>query len=76
MKDHSTPPHPGPFRIPAIRAEFSAVMVALGFIALGLAGLPIAKFFLLGAILVGAMIALLFRVLRKKPQFPERFFRD
>ena len=31
---------------------------------------------LLGAVLVGAMFAVLFRVLRKKPQFPERFFRD
>lgn len=49
-------------------------MIAVGFIALGLAGLPIAKFFLLGAILFGAIVALLFRFFRRKPLFPNRFF--
>jgi hypothetical protein len=74
VKDHGTSPHPGPFRIPKLAGEFDAVMIAVGFIALGLAGLPIAKFFLLGAILFGAIVALLFRFFRRKPLFPNRFF--
>lgn len=73
VKDHSVPRHPGPFRIPKLEGEFDAVLVAAGFIALGLAGLPIAKFFLLGAVLVGVAIAVLFRVVRRKPLFPNRF---
>lgn len=76
LKDHSTPPHPGPFRIPQNSGEFAAIIVAVSFVALAVAGLPIAKFFVAGAVLVGALIALLFRVLRNKPQFPDRFFRD
>jgi hypothetical protein len=76
VKDHSTPPHPGPFRIPNTSGEFAAIIVAIGFVALGVAGLPIAKFFLLGAALLGALVAVLFRVVRKKPQFPHHFFRD
>ncbi len=74
VKDRGTPRHPGPFRFMGIGADSTAILVALCFIALGLAGLPIAKFFLLGAILVGAGIAILFRVFGKKPLFPKRFF--
>ena len=74
MKDHSTPRHPGPFRFMSIGVGSAAVMVAVSFVALGLAGLPIAKFFLLGAVLMGIGVAILFRVFRKKPLFPNRFF--
>ena len=74
VKDHSTPPHPGPFRIPTTSGEFAAIIVAVGFVTLGVAGLPIAKFFLLGAGILGVLVAILFRVVRKKPQFPQRFF--
>ena len=73
MKDHSTPRHPGPLRLMSIGVGSAAVMVAVSFVALGLAGLPIAKFFLLGAILLGVGVAILFRVFRK-PLFPDRFF--
>ncbi|HEY3927156.1 MAG TPA: hypothetical protein VGL89_02170 [Candidatus Koribacter sp.] len=74
MKDRNTPPpHPGPFRIPKLAAEFDSVLIAVGFIVLGLAGLPLAKFFLIGAVAVGVIIAVLFRILRKKPLFPSHF---
>lgn len=75
VKDHSTPPHPGPFRIPQNSGEFAAIIVAVSFVTLGIAGLPIAKWFVAGAFLMGAVIALLFRVLRSKPKFPDRFLR-
>ncbi len=74
MKDHSTPRHPGPFRITGIGGEAAAVILAVGFLVMGLVSVPIAKFFLLGAALVGIGIAILFRSLRKKPLFPKRFF--
>ncbi|HUK87545.1 MAG TPA: hypothetical protein VLT85_07750 [Terriglobales bacterium] len=74
MKDHSTPRHPGPFRIPSVGGESAAIIVAIGLVVLSLIGLPIAKFFWLGAVLVGAVVAILFRLLRKKPLFPKRFF--
>ena len=76
MKDHSTRSHPGPFQFIGIAVGVTAIMVALCFVLLGLVGLPIAKFFLLAAILLGLGIAVLFRVFRKKPMFPDRFFRN
>jgi hypothetical protein len=45
-------------------------------VTLGLIGLPLAKFFLLGAILLGAGVAILLRVFRKKPLFPDRIYRS
>lgn len=59
MKDHSTTPHPGPFRIPQVDAEFAGIIVALAFVVLGVVALPIAKWFLLGAVVAGAGFALL-----------------
>jgi hypothetical protein len=54
----------------------TAIMVALCFVVLGLVALPIAKFFLLAAILLGIGIAVIFRIIAKKPLLPERFFRN
>jgi len=73
VKDHSTPKHPGPFRIARVSGEFGAIIVAVGLVYLGLVGLPIAKFFLFGAVIIGAVVALLFRVFRKKALFPDHF---
>ena len=74
VKHPSTPKHPGPFRIASVGGEAGAIIVAIGFVYLGLAGLPIAKSFLAGAVLLGAVVAILFRVSRKKPLFPDHFF--
>ena len=57
-----------------IGGETGAIIVAVSFVALGLAGLPIAKFFLAGAIVLGGGIAILLRIFRKKPLFPDKFF--
>jgi hypothetical protein len=76
VKNSSPPkPHPGPFRLVRIGIGAVAILIALGFVMLGLIGVPIARFFLLGAILLGAGIAILFHALRKKPLFPDHFFR-
>jgi len=65
MKHRDPKPHPGPFRTMQIDAEFGGILVAVGFVVLGLVGLPIAKWFLLGALALGGMVALLLRATRK-----------
>ena len=58
----------------AIGTGSVALMVAIGFVVLGLTGLPIAKWFLLGAIVAGVGFAFLFYRAEKKSLFPDRFF--
>lgn len=74
MKDHRPVHHPGPMRFQGVGGESAAVFAALAFVALGLVALPIAKFFLLGAVFIGLAIAILLRFLRRKPSIPEKFF--
>jgi len=52
-------------RVMAVDAEFAGVLIAIGFVLLALIGLPIAKWFVLGTVILGTAIALLFRVVRK-----------
>lgn len=66
VKDRGTNPHPGPFRIPSVDSELAGILVAIGFIVMGVVALPIVKWFLLGAIAVGVSVTLLFRCTRKK----------
>jgi hypothetical protein len=47
-------------------AEFAGFIVAIGFIVMGLIGIPIAKWFLLGAVVLGVGVALLLRFTRKE----------
>ena len=65
MKAHDAERHPGPFRIPRVDAEAAGIIVAFAFVVLGVVGLPIGKWFLLGAVLFGGLIALLLRVLHR-----------
>ncbi len=58
MKQHSTNPHPGPFRIPHVDAEIAGILVAIGFVVMGVVAIPIAKWFLLGALVFGGIFAL------------------
>jgi hypothetical protein len=45
MKDRDANRHPGPMRVMRVDAEFAGIIVAVGFVVLGLVGLPIAKWF-------------------------------
>jgi hypothetical protein len=65
MKDRDANRHPGPMRVMRVDAEFAGIIVAVGFVVLGLVGLPIAKWFLLGALALGSLVALLLRFTRK-----------
>jgi len=44
-------------------SELAGFIVALGFVVMGVVGIPIVKFFLLGAILLGGGVALLLRLI-------------
>jgi hypothetical protein len=65
MKDHGTARHPGPMRFMRVDAEFAGILVAVAFVVLGVVGLPVAKWFLLGALAVGAVVAILLGFIRK-----------
>ncbi len=66
MKNRNGNPHPGPFRIPPVDVEFAGILVAIGFVVMGLVALPIAKWFLLCALALGVGVAVLLRILRKE----------
>lgn len=53
--------HPGVMRFMRVDSEFASLLIAIGFVILGLVGLPIAKWFLLGALMLGVAVALLLR---------------
>jgi len=58
--------HPGPWRIMRVDAGFAGIVVAAGFVVLGLVGMPtLAPVFVLGALPVGIAVALLLRSIRK-----------
>lgn len=48
-----------------VDAEFTGILVALGFVVLAVVGIPIAKWFVLGAGLMGISVAALLRFTRK-----------
>ena len=62
MKQHQTEPHPGPFRIPRVDAEFAGILIAVGFVIMGVVAIPIAKWFVLGALVLGGLFAIVRRV--------------
>jgi hypothetical protein len=65
MKQHDANRHPGPWRVMRVDSEFAGLLVAVGFVVMGLVSLAIAKWFLLGALLFGVGVALLLRHIRK-----------
>lgn len=48
-----------------VDSEFAGILVAVGFTVMGLVSMPIATYFLLGALLLGFSVALLLRANRK-----------
>jgi hypothetical protein len=57
--------HPGPMRMVGGNPEFAGLIVGVGIVVMGVVGLPIARWFLLGALGLGAAVALLLRLTRK-----------
>jgi len=50
-----------------INSESAGIIIAIGFVVMGVVGIPIAKWFLIAGIVLGIGVALLLRYLRKRP---------
>jgi len=66
MKDRDASRHPGPFRIMRMDSEIAGLLVAVGFLVMGFVSMPIATGFVLGAIALGLIVALVLRFTPKK----------
>ena len=63
---HRDPERPGVSRFMQVDAELTGVLIALGFVVMGFVSVvPIAKWSLLGALLLGGGVAVLPRITRK-----------
>ena len=67
MRDRTPNPHPGPYRIMRINSESIGIIIAIGFVVMGVVGVPIAKWFLIGGSVLSIGIALVLRYLRNRP---------
>jgi hypothetical protein len=65
MKDHDTNRHPGPWRVMSVDAETAGILVAVGFLAMGLVSIAAARWFVLACLALGATFAVLLRFTRK-----------
>ena len=61
MQDHDAKRHPGPWRVMQLDSEFAGLLVAVGFLVMGFVSMPLATWFILGAIMLGVVVALLLR---------------
>jgi hypothetical protein len=66
MENHDTKRHPGPWRVMRVDSEFAGLLVAVGFLVMGLVSMPVATVFVLGAIALGVVVALLLRFTPRK----------
>ena len=65
MEHRDSPKHPGPFRGMQVDSEFAGLLLAAGFLVMGAVGLDIGKFFVLGAVGVGVVVAVVLRLMRR-----------
>jgi hypothetical protein len=65
MKDHDANRHPGLWRVMQIDSEFVGLLLAFGFLLMGLVSMPIATWFFLGALVLGGVVALLLHFIPK-----------
>ena len=61
MKDHDANRHPGPWRVMSVDSETAGILVAVGFLAMGLVSIPVARWFVLACLALGGAFAVLFR---------------
>jgi len=66
MENHDAKRHPGPWRVMQLDSEFAGLLVAIGFLVMGLVSMPLATGFVLGAIGLGVVVALLLRFTPRK----------
>jgi len=65
MKERDSTRHPGPMSFMRVDAELTGVFVAIGFALMLAVALPITKWFILGTLLLGGLVAVGIRVFRR-----------
>ena len=58
MKDHDGDRHPGPWRVMSVDSETAGILVAVGFLAMGLVSIPVARWFVVACIIVLIVVVL------------------
>jgi hypothetical protein len=66
MKDRDANRHPGPWRVMSVDSEGAGILVAVGFLAMGLVSIPVARWFVLGCLALGVVFAVLLRFTPRK----------
>ncbi|HEV2732192.1 MAG TPA: hypothetical protein VGV15_19350 [Terriglobales bacterium] len=66
MKNHDANRHPGPWRVMRVDSEFAGILVAVGFLVMGVVSMPIATWFVFGCLVLGGFFALLLRFTPKR----------
>ena len=66
MKHHDANRHPGPWRVMSVDSETAGILVAVGFLAMGLVSIPVARWFVLGCLALGIIFAVLLRFTPRK----------
>jgi hypothetical protein len=66
MKDNDANRHPGPWQVMRVDSETAGILVAVGFLALGLVSIPVARWFVLGCLALGVAVAVLLRFTSNK----------
>ena len=66
MKDHDANRHPGPWRVMRVDSESAGILVAVGFVVLGVVSLPLGAWFMVGCLVLGGTFALLLRFTPRK----------
>ena len=66
MKDHGANRHPGPWRVMSVDSESAGIIVAIGFLTMGLVGIPVVRWFVLGCVALGGAVAVLLRFTPRK----------
>lgn len=65
MEKREGNPHPGPFRIPPVNPGVVGIIIAIGFVLMGVIAFPLGKWFFLSALALGLAVALLLRYVRR-----------
>ena len=66
MENHDAKRHPGPWLVMQVDSEFAGLLVAIGFLVMGLVSMPLATGFVLAAIVLGVIVALVLRFTPRK----------
>src|SRR6476620_9607117 len=66
MKDHDANRHPGPWRVMSVDSETAGILVAVGFLAMGLVSIPVVRWFVLGGLALGGAVAVMLRFTPRK----------